>query len=206
MSPRPLTRKESQARTRARLLDSAARLAAERGLEGSSIEQLAEAAGHTRGAFHAHFESRDDLYLALLDRWFDDYIAMFDRALAGDDAPDVRARRAGDQFTDLAQTDPEGQRLFFEFAVYALRNDGFRRELTRRFESVRGRVAEVFRRRGEEYGVTSPIPLERLTRITFAMTTGFALTRLLEPDTISAELHGEALSILFTGLGAMDRR
>jgi AcrR family transcriptional regulator len=201
--PTPLTRKESQARTRARLLDSAARVAARQGLEGSSIEQVSAEAGHTRGAFYAHFATRDELYLALLDRWFEDYLVGFARALAGEDPPDVRARRAGDQFTSLADSDPEGQRLFFEFAVYALRNEKFRRELTRRFEQLRARVAEVFRARAAEYEVEPPIPLERLTLITFAITTGFALDRLLEPDRISPELHGEALSILFKGLGSL---
>jgi AcrR family transcriptional regulator len=206
MPPHPLTRQESQARTRARLLDSAARVAARRGLEAPSIEQLAEAAGHTRGAFYAHFDSRDAMYLEMLERWFERYLAGFASALGGDDSPDVRARRAGDQFTSLADADPEGQRLFFEFAVYALRNDDFRRELTRRFELLRDRVAEIFRMRSEEYGVTPTIPLERLTLITFAIATGFALGRLLEPDRFEPELHGEALSILFAGLGTLESR
>jgi AcrR family transcriptional regulator len=202
--PRATTRKQSQARTRARLLDAAARVASRDGLDGSSIERVAEEAGHTRGAFYAHFDSREQLYLAMLERWFEDYLAGFDRALAGEDAPHVRARRAGDQFTMLADSDPEGQRLFFEFAVYALRNEAFRRELTRRLVHLRGRVADVFRTRGEEHGVTSPIPLERLTLITFAITMGFALDRLLEPDAAAPELHGEALSIFFAGLATLD--
>jgi AcrR family transcriptional regulator len=195
-----LTREQSQARTRTRLLESAAKAFVRNGLDGTSIEQVAEGAGHTRGAFYGHFKSKEDLYLALLEERFDSYIGDFSRALATDEEPEVRARRAGDQFSHLIEANPEWQRLSFEFAVYALRNERFRRELEKRYVSLRRRVAEVFRVRAEEYGVEPPIPLERLTLMTFVMSTGIALQKLLEPERVSDELYGEMLAIFFAGL------
>ena len=199
---RPLTRQQSQARTRERLLRSARRSFARRGLERTSIEQVAEGAGHTRGAFYAHFQGRDELYLALLEQWFDRYLEEFGRVLATSDAPGVRARRAGDHFSAVTEADPEGQRLFFEFAVYALRNERFRRELVERLRSVRERVAAIFRERADEYGLSSPIPYERLALMTFVMSIGTSLDRLLEPDEVPDELYGEMLATLFAGLEA----
>jgi AcrR family transcriptional regulator len=200
--PRPLTRQQSQARTRERLLRSARRAFARNGLEGTSIEQVAQGAGHTRGAFYAHFQGRDELYLALLEQWFERYLEEFGRVLATDDAPRVRARRAGDHFSAVTEADPEGQRLFFEFAAYALRNERFRRELVERLRSVRERVAAIFRERADEYGISSPIPYERLALMTFVMSIGTSLDRLLEPDGVPDELYGEMLATLFAGLGA----
>jgi AcrR family transcriptional regulator len=198
-----LTRRESQARTRARLIDSAARSIVRNGLEGTTIEEIAERAGHTRGAFYAHFKSREDLYLAMLEDRFAKYVDRFNRTLAGEDPPEVRARRAGDDLTAIVQADPEWQRLYFEFAVYALRNKSFRRELINRQRALREGVAAVFRSRAEEAGVSSPIPLERLTLMTFAIATGFSLATLLEPDAFPDDLHGETLAILFKGLGTL---
>jgi hypothetical protein len=61
-------------------------------------------------------------------------------------------------------------------------------------------VAEVFRVRAEEYGVESPIPLDRLALMTFTMSTGITHVKLLEPDLISEDLYSEMLAIFFGGL------
>jgi AcrR family transcriptional regulator len=199
----PLTRRESQARTRAALLDSATKAFARHGLEQTSITQVATEAGYTRGAFYAHFRSKEELCIAMLEDRFDRYLEGFGEVLATDEEPEVRARRAGDHLSQLLAADPESQRLLFEFSAYGLRNEQFRRELVKRYASLRERVAEVFRLRAEEYGVRSPIPYERLALMTFAMASGIASTALLEPERVPDELHGEMLAIFFGGLRAL---
>ncbi|MDQ3789200.1 MAG: TetR/AcrR family transcriptional regulator, partial [Actinomycetota bacterium] len=64
-----LSRTESVALTRARLLDAAEEVFAEHGFGRTTLEQIAERAGYTRGAVYANFTSKDDLFLAVLDRW-----------------------------------------------------------------------------------------------------------------------------------------
>ena len=51
-----------KARTRAEILDQAARLFRLRGHAGTNIDDIMLAAGLTRGAFYAHFTSKDDLF------------------------------------------------------------------------------------------------------------------------------------------------
>jgi TetR/AcrR family transcriptional regulator, transcriptional repressor for nem operon len=51
-----------KARTRAEILDHAARLFRLRGHAGTNIDDIMLAAGLTRGAFYAHFISKDDLF------------------------------------------------------------------------------------------------------------------------------------------------
>src|SRR5260370_7282603 len=57
--PQTLARKP---RTRAEILDHAARLFRLRGHAGTNIDDIMLAAGLTRGAFYAHFTSKDDLF------------------------------------------------------------------------------------------------------------------------------------------------
>src|SRR5215475_2261477 len=54
--------------TRQALLDSARRIFARDGFEACRIEDLAGATGHTRGAFYAHFRTKEDLFFALLEQ------------------------------------------------------------------------------------------------------------------------------------------
>lgn len=204
--PRRLTRRESTARTRARLIDAAAQEFVRSGLERTSIERIARRAGFTRGAFYAHFANKDAICMAILEERFDGYLKRFAAVLATDVDPETRARRAGDDYSLMVDQDRDAQQLLFEFSVYALRNERFQAELVARLRRLRGRITEVFRERAAAHGIAAPIPFEQLTLITFASANGVALARLLEPDQFGDQLYGELLGLLFAGLGVMAQR
>lgn len=63
-----LTREESQALTRARLLECAPQVVAREGFEGASIDKITDAAGYSKGAFYSNFSSKDEFFLELLER------------------------------------------------------------------------------------------------------------------------------------------
>jgi AcrR family transcriptional regulator len=199
MGPR-LTRKEKQAHTRSCLMKSAARVFARRGLQNASIDEVAEDAGFTKGAFYANFKSKEELFLAMLDERFAERLSEIDKALATDEAPEAQAQQAGRDFAGYLSADREWQRLFFEFAAHAARDDDFRQELVTRYRSLRERIAGVFERRAAELGVTPPFPLQEVALMTFAMANGVALESLLEPDVASDDLYATMLLIFFTGL------
>lgn len=60
--------KEEAAVTREQLLDAAERVFRERGVAGSSLAEVAAAAGVTRGAVYWHFRDKADLYAAMCER------------------------------------------------------------------------------------------------------------------------------------------
>jgi AcrR family transcriptional regulator len=195
-----LTRKEKQANTRSSLMQSAAQVFAQRGFQHGSIDEVAERAGYTKGAFYANFDSKDELFLAMLDERFGERLEEIERVLDTDETPEEQARQAGADFTRAVIADPEWERLFFEFSAYAARNDGFRHELVQRYRALRARVTELYRRRMEREGLSEPLPLEQISLMTFAMAKGVALEKLLEPDAVDDDLYGTMLMIFFTGL------
>jgi TetR/AcrR family acrAB operon transcriptional repressor len=60
--------KEAAAETRANLLDAAEHLFLKQGVSGTSLAQIAQAAGATRGAIYWHFKDKADLFNAMMDR------------------------------------------------------------------------------------------------------------------------------------------
>ena len=68
MSRKRMTREDSRDQTTQRLLDAAQKLIAKKGLSAASVEDIAEAAGYTRGAFYSNFRSKQELLLELLRR------------------------------------------------------------------------------------------------------------------------------------------
>src|SRR6266508_3207915 len=129
-------------------------------MEGGSIDEVAQDAGFTKGAFYANFKSKEELFLAMLDERFAQRLKEIDAAVASDETPEVQAQQAGADFARFLSADRSWQRLFFEFTAYAARNEEFREELVTRHRALRDRIAETYGRRAGELGLSSPVPLE----------------------------------------------
>jgi AcrR family transcriptional regulator len=200
-----LTRKESQARTRSQLLEAAGKVFADRGLERATVDEVAGEAGYTKGAFYANFKSKEDLFLTMLDERFGKRLQEIDRVLESGASVQDQARQAGQDFSDYLRTDPEWSRLFFEFAVQAMRDEEFRQELVTRHRAIRARIAEGFESHKETIGGEPPFPAEHVAMMTYAMGDGFALAQILEPEDVPDDLFGTMLAIFFTGLAVMTR-
>src|SRR6516162_2682454 len=67
--------------TRARLIQSAEKIFARDGFEAAKLEEIAAAAGYTRGAFYANFASKEDLFFALLEREIGSRIGALEREM-----------------------------------------------------------------------------------------------------------------------------
>ena len=61
------TKEEAQA-TRSHILDTAELVFEQRGVSGTSLAEIAKAAGLTRGAIYWHFENKADLFNAMMER------------------------------------------------------------------------------------------------------------------------------------------
>ncbi len=198
----PKTRREKQAETRSSLLRSAAKLFCRHGLEGASVDDVAQDAGYTKGAFYSNFTSKEELFLVMLDEKFGAELERIDRLLAGTGEPDEEARDAAEDFVRYVHSDPEWPRLYFEFVAYAARNEEFRQELATRHRALRTRLTEIYRRWAADFPAEPPIPIEDIAAMTDFMSDGFILDQLVDPE-LDDELYATMLAIFFRGLQAM---
>jgi AcrR family transcriptional regulator len=198
-----LSRKEKQAQTRSCLMRSAAKLFAQRGFRDASIDDVAEDAGFTKGAFYANFASKEDLFLAMLDEHFARRVQEIERLVAADGTDAEKAMQAGADFNRMLSSDPESQRLLFEFTAYAVRNDEFRAELVARSQALRARLSAALATRAEQLGIESTIPVDELALMIGAMARGVAAERRLEGDQVPDELFGTMLVVLMAGIRAL---
>jgi len=70
---------------REQLLDVGRRLFAERGLDGTSIEEIAARADVSKPVVYEHFGGKEGLYAVVVDREVERFLAMATRLLAGED-------------------------------------------------------------------------------------------------------------------------
>jgi AcrR family transcriptional regulator len=200
MTRRRLTRAERKEDTRMRLLASAARVFARRGFHAASVEEVAEDAGFSKGAVYSNFESKEDLFLAMVETRFQERLTAIRAAVAEPGAPGEQARRSGDSFIAALAADPEWPQVFMEFWAYAQRDPSVRRRFAAQVRALRAAVAGILAARAEELGVELPLPADQLATMTFAMATGFAMERQLDPGAVPDELLGRMLEVFFAGV------
>jgi AcrR family transcriptional regulator len=196
------TRIERGVQTRAALLRAASRTICELGMHGTSIDRIAAEAGYTKGAFYAHFDSKEDLFLTMLDEHFATELERLDVVLAGTGDPTEEARSAAEDFLEHIDADPEWRRLYQEFATHAARNEAFRSEFAARQRDLRERMATVFARWAADFGVTPPVPPQDVAAMTFFMADGFLLDQLIDPE-LDPALYGRMFEVFMHGLMAM---
>src|ERR1700684_4238566 len=84
MSPvKPPRTRPTRVEVRDRILDAASKVFAAEGFVGATIDAIGQAAGFTKGAVYSNFDSKDELFLALLDREFELRGAQIVTALEG---------------------------------------------------------------------------------------------------------------------------
>src|SRR5690349_14325369 len=98
--PRRLTRQESQERTRMRLIEAAETLFVRNGFDDTSVDEISEMAGYSRGAFYSNFQDKDQILLAIIDRRWPSVPKALDDILQQTSAPILRAAAVRDWYSN----------------------------------------------------------------------------------------------------------
>ena len=110
---RPAPRRLPAAERRDVILEEAKRLFAERGYRGTSLDDVAIAAGVTKPVIYDHFASKRDLYAGLMRRLRDGLLDDATAALAAEASPVRRLQIAIEQFFIQVKRDPAIVELLF---------------------------------------------------------------------------------------------
>ncbi len=137
------TQGERRAQTRRALLDAAAELFATRGVDGASIDAVAEAAGRTSGAVYDHFGGKEGLLFALLEGWVDDVAAVIGAELATATTLGERMAALWRNVSDPVAGGGRWIALEHELWTYAARHEPARAHLAARYRAAWAGVDEA---------------------------------------------------------------
>ena len=101
------------ARRRRQLLDVAVDVFAERGFHGTSMDEVAEAAGVTKPVLYQHFESKRELYLELLDDVGNRLVSVVTAAVGGASGPRQRVEAGFEAYFDFVTQQTNAFTLLF---------------------------------------------------------------------------------------------
>ncbi|TFV59784.1 TetR/AcrR family transcriptional regulator [Mycobacterium sp. PS03-16] len=130
--------------TRSLLLDAAEDVFAEKGFTAATLDDIAHAAGYTKGAIYKHFATKEDLFLAVSDRYWRRYFDTFAEVMAS--ARQVGARELDEIARRWRQLSidrgAEHAALGHEFTLYLLRNPDARERVAQKRAEVVDKLAD----------------------------------------------------------------
>jgi AcrR family transcriptional regulator len=204
MSRKRLTREDSRDQTTQRLLDAAQKLIAKKGLNATSVEDIAEAAGYTRGAFYSNFSSKGDLFIELLRRDHEKTHAELG-ALRSDTLPlDLIQQRTRDLYGRLYR-DNESFMNWTEARMLAARDTKFRGKLNALLAEKRGQIAEFIEYFYQRAGVEAPVPPEAMAMGFMALVEGVKLSMLSSPSDMTADTAESVLTLFIDAIMKLAR-
>jgi AcrR family transcriptional regulator len=196
MPRKRLTRDESRDLTRQRLLDAAAVIIAKKGLAAASVEDIAERAGYTRGAFYSNFDSKTDLFIELLKRDHDDISHQLQQILdAGLSIEDTQRQLA--LFYGQCYRDDSNFALWAEARLHALRDAKFRARFNALCLEKRDVIAYFITQFCTMMNVTPPAPAADLAFSTMALIDGIRFFNACMPNDLPDEKAQALLSAVF---------
>ena len=181
------TPKRRRSNTRARLLEGALEVFAERGFHGASVEDICERAGFTSGAFYSNFGSKDELVLALFQATTDRLLEQIEALL-----PELATQPGTllDAVLGLLDEAAPDQRQWHlisaEFTLHALRDPAAAEALNKQRAMFRTSLTGLVEQIAEAGGLELTVPAEQFVRMVIALHEGARSQSLLEPGKVPA--------------------
>lgn len=190
-------RQERSVATRRTLVAAARRIFARDGFELARLEDIAAAAGKTRGAFYAHFQDKEDVFFAIFEEDLARDQDAIRQSLAAVSSPQERIEALSRHLLAILQ-DKRRLLLGLEFKLYAIRRPQRQKRLADLHAAMCMRCAEThIAHLLPELGRANSRRKRKQAAIVGAVLDGLTLNRLFDPPALD---HRQMLSLITAAL------
>jgi len=193
---KPAPKRRRGENTRQRLLEAALHVFAEHGYERATIDAIVGEAGFSKGAFYVHFESKEDLFWAMLE----ERLARQQEAFRQNLVPGIpladNVRIVLNGIFGLHTQDRLWSTLFMEFAAHAARNEKVRQKMAAMYNSWRTFAGEALERARAAGTVRRDLDIEFAVSVVIAVVEGMVLQARLAPESALLDRMIDPLSQL----------
>lgn len=186
--------------TRAGILSAAQAAFGELGYDRASVAEVCRRAGVTKGAFYHHFESKQAVFLELLDHWLANMDARLD-AFA-DQTSDVPAQLIAmtSVLEQVLTSAREQLPIYLEYLTQALRDPDLLAATVRPYDRFHRRIADLIRR-GIDQGSFQDVSPEATASTLLALVMGLLVQALLAPESIDmAQAAAQGMRVLLAAI------
>lgn len=191
-----LTREQSRDQTRERLLDAAQAIFMKKGFVGASVEDIALAAGYTRGAFYSNFSSKAELLVELLRRDHETMQADLRSIFETETTREDMETRVIAYYSRMAQ-DNKAFLLWVEAKLLAARDARFRTRFNAFMKEKRDQLAAYIEEFSARTGTPVPLAPDLLVVGLMGLCDGVQFFAMADPQEITPAIVEEVLARFF---------
>jgi AcrR family transcriptional regulator len=175
--------------SRQRVLDAAVVTLAKRGIQATSVEEIAVAAGMSKGSVHYHFESKDELLERVLDVCCERIERRITTVFDEPGAPLDRVRRALLEMWSVRREMIPEYRVLMDMQVVARQNVVMQKALAAALVRARRQMIDVGLAKFVEMGLRPKVSIEIIPRLILATLDGLAIHHYVDPVTPQEEIE-----------------
>lgn len=176
-----MSRKESHAQTRERLIATAHRLFLTDGYNATSLTAVADEAGFTKGAVYSNFATKHELGLAVVDLLHEERATSLAESMAAADSV-AGVLTAFERWAEQHIGDVGWTAMEVEFATSTRTIPGVGHELATRRRELTSMLGAMLEHQAGALGLRLPVPPEDAAVQLLAMGIGLGVQRAFDPE------------------------
>nr|WP_321259143.1 TetR/AcrR family transcriptional regulator [uncultured Pseudodesulfovibrio sp.] len=173
---------EKSQQTMQELMDSAVELFGSKGFASTSVAEITDNAGYAKGSFYRHWNSKDELFLQIVERKFKQYRATRHGKVRTAENLEQAMNIIWD-FLETIVRDKDWSAIFLEFTVYSATNEPVRKLMNKSDYRLSNKVfADLVRDH-----VETDFPPEKIGALNTALFEGYLIHHALGAEELSLE-------------------
>jgi AcrR family transcriptional regulator len=169
-------------KTRAAIMTASAALFSQAGYDATSVAQICEQAGVSKGAFYHHFPSKQDVFLAILDEWLHDLDARLENARVKDETVPQSLLRMAETIGGVFRVAGGQLPMFMEFMVQASRDLAVWNAAIAPYRRYQQKFAELLAEGQREGSIRPDVNVQTAARVLISFAVGILLQGVVDPE------------------------
>lgn len=167
--------------SRQQVLDAAIKVLAKRGFTNTSVSDIADAAGMSKGVVHYHFANKEDLIVRVLQQCYDTLSAAVRGAWSEPGTPAERIRKALQAMWLTRTSGSAEMTVVADMMAQGIHDPKIKKAITTRFHTSREELVQELVSSFEKLGLRPKLPAEVVARIVMASMDGLGLHEIFDP-------------------------
>jgi AcrR family transcriptional regulator len=200
MSPR--VSDDHMTKVKARILQAASTLFAEKGYEGASMNDIVKVSGLSKGAIYHHFKSKEQIFISLIEELNTTSLDLYKGLLSSETSAKKKLEFVADMvFKSTFECPKELCLIQLEFYITGSRVEESKAQLNTRYETIHRFVREIIQEGIDNKEFRQDIDPDTMASVLYATAEGLTLHHAtLDKEMDSEKIKDNIMKMLFTGI------
>ncbi|MFQ5421809.1 MAG: TetR/AcrR family transcriptional regulator [Anaerolineae bacterium] len=190
---------------RQQILEAAMNCFARKGYHVTTMDDISAELPFSKGLIYYYFDSKRDIFLAILENWKEAYLKGWEMLQSADDDATIQIHKCLEYGMYLVTSSAEIARVEFEFYSELGRDTAVSTAFRDLFTEIRNQIKNILEA-GISSGQLRPMDTDALAAVLFAVYEGLAIQASVEPDGFNwPAISKNLVELVMRGISATEK-